>query len=107
MFVKDLYKMILYDIIITNKEYAKNIATLAALGWLPENVPDVICDLDVDDYFCGPSDDRDSDDRNCIWEFCKELPDEQQAIYIKLKITKDILAISFHFPEKPIIYPFK
>jgi len=85
----------------------KNLATLSALGWLPEDVPAVICDLDVDDYFCGPSDDWNSGDRNCIWEFGKYLPDHQKTIYIKLKVTEDVLAISFHFQEKAIIYPFK
>ena len=48
-----------------------------------------------------------SNDRNCIWEFGKYLPDEQKTIYIKLKLTDDILAISFHFQEKEIVYPFK
>ena len=85
----------------------KNMETLAALGWFPQDVSAVIYELEVEDYFSGPSDDWNNDDRNCIWEFGKFLPDEKQTIYLKLKITDEILAISFHFKEKEIIYPFK
>ena len=112
---KSQFKLALFQIkdLISKKKFRfledrrKNMETLAALGWLPQYVPDVIYDLEVEDYFCGPSDDWNSDDRNCIWEFGKYLPDEKQTIYIKLKLTDDILAISFHFQEKEIVYPFK
>ena len=112
---KSQVKLALFQIksLISQKKFRfledrrKNMETLAALGWLPQDVLDVIYDLEVEDYFSGPSDDWNSDDRNCIWEFGKCLPDEQKTIYIKLKLTDDILAISFHFQEKEIVYPFK
>lgn len=112
---KSQVKLALFQIksLISQKKFRfledrrKNMETLAELGWLPQDVPDIIYELEVDDYFSGPSDDWNSNDHNCIWEFGKYLPDEQKTIYIKLKLTDDILAISFHFPEKEIVYPFK
>lgn len=83
----------------------KNMATFAALGLTPSDVPDILRELTYKNYAKGPEDDRNTSDRQCIWVFGYHFEDDE--IYIKLKITEDnLLNISFHIAEHPLKYPY-
>ena len=84
----------------------KNIQTLAKLGLLPEDVFQILLELTPQNYYRGPSNDYDTEEIDCIWEFGITI--EQQEIYIKLKLTEDYVKdISFHIAERKIEYSFK
>ena len=84
----------------------KNIRTLTTLGLLPENVFQILLELTPQNYYRGPSNDYDTKETDCIWEFGITIDDRE--IYIKLKLQEDCVKdISFHFAEQKIEYPFK
>lgn len=84
----------------------KNIRTLAALGLLPEDVFQILLELTPENYYRGPSQDYDTGESDCIWEFGITI--EQKEIYIKLKLTDDFVKdISFHFAEREMDFPLK
>lgn len=84
----------------------KNIDTLAELGILPEDVFDLLLELTPENYYKGPSKDYNTDEKDCIWEFGIKI--NERDIYIKLKLMTDFVKdISFHFAERPLIFPFQ
>lgn len=84
----------------------KNIATLAALGILPEDVFSILLELTPQNYYRGPTNDYDTGERDCIWEFGITVSDRE--IYVKLKLEEEFVKdISFHFAEREIEYPFR
>ncbi|WP_455631520.1 type II toxin-antitoxin system MqsR family toxin [Megamonas sp.] len=88
------------------KKRKKNMISLALLGLTPEDIPEIIAELRYENYSSGPEDDRDREDKNCIWVFGYQY--EEYEIYIKLKITtEELLNISFHIAEYPMKYPHK
>ena len=84
----------------------KNIQTLAELGLLPKDVFQILFELTPQNYYRGPSNDYDTKEIDCIWEFGTFIEDKE--IYIKLKLTDDYVKnISFHIAERKIEYLFK
>ena len=87
-------------------ERQKNLETLAQLAMLPEDIIEEINSLTCEDYCSGPSDDRNSAEKNCIWEFGKQIDDV--TVYIKIKLTvEEVLTISFHTAERELRYHYK
>ena len=85
----------------------KNMDTLAKLGFLTQNVNEIILQLTYKNYLNGPSDDRDFiEDKKTIWEFGYHI--ENNPIYIKIKIMHidNVIGISFHIAEKPLHFHF-
>lgn len=86
----------------------KNIETLAALELTPKQRDEIIQNLTVEDYYKGPrKEDFHSDDAQ-MWEFGKQVNDEE--VYIKITLgrtSSSAICISFHIAERPIQYPFK
>lgn len=80
----------------------KNMATLAALGFLVSDVKDELMDLSYSDYISGPEEDRDRPNSDCLWIFKRRI--NGQVIYIKYKVEYQtdgkVKVISFHFDEK-------
>ncbi|MFA4137706.1 MULTISPECIES: hypothetical protein [unclassified Brevibacillus] len=64
--------------------------------------------LTYKNYYRGPNPDHNGSPGD-VWEF--GLEDDGTEIYIKLKIRTppkdDLLFMSFHFPARPIVYPYK
>ncbi len=91
----------------------KNKATLAALGFIEEDVFREILELCAEDYEEGPLIDKDGYNKDW-WVFGKII--QGHEIYIKLKV-KDrnlegekqltCLCISFHFAERTLKLPYK
>ncbi|UOF90510.1 hypothetical protein LSG31_22070 [Fodinisporobacter ferrooxydans] len=80
------------------------------LGELGISIKDAFAMLDLltfENYYRGPSPDHAKPNQQ-VWEFgIEEVPAD---IYIKLTIRKtrnDLLFMSFHFAERPIVYPYK
>ncbi len=77
----------------------KNMTSIYEMGLSIFNVEEIISELQVDDYYRGPSSDHKfpNDD---IWEFISHY--EMYKIYIKLKLDNGDLAIclSFHEAER-------
>lgn len=85
-----------------------NRQTLLYLGLTKRNLEEILLGLTVLDYCRGPEPDRDKQGE--IWEFGKEVKDEN--IYIKLKVTevggkKIAKCISFHIAKYVLKYPYK
>ncbi|GMT39897.1 MAG: hypothetical protein IEMM0001_0632 [bacterium] len=85
-----------------------NRQTLNYLGLTKRNLEEILLDLTVLDYCKGPKDDRDQPGE--IWEFGKNVKDED--IYIKLKVAevngkKIAKCISFHIAKYKLQYPYK
>lgn len=86
----------------------KNMDTLADLGKQVQDVREVLLSLTPDDYCQGPFEDRGIEGQ--LWEFGKTV--DSKEIYIKIKLSEDkrdrcVRVLSFHYPERPIYYPFK
>lgn len=91
-------------VFINRKE---NISCLSELGFRMADVRDVILELSVLNYSCGPIRDRNMPGE--FWVFGKMISGRE--IYIKLKLaTIDILRIvrivSFHSAKEIMYYPF-
>lgn len=77
----------------------KNLQALSEHGLTIADAKNEIIGLAVGDYYKGPKEDFDSTQPGDVWEFKKNVDDEQ--FYVKLKIQnrngKDILkCLSFH-----------
>lgn len=86
----------------------ENMKTLSALEMNTNDVKDVILSLSLLDYIDGPFEDRSFPGQ--LWEFGKVV--RGREVYIKLKLSSDkreswLRVLSYHFPNKPIIYPFR
>lgn len=77
----------------------KNMTSIYEMGLSIFNVEEIISELQVDDYYRGPSSDHKfpNDD---IWEFISHY--ETYKIYIKLKLDNDdfVICLSFHETER-------
>ncbi|WP_052807263.1 type II toxin-antitoxin system MqsR family toxin [Risungbinella massiliensis] len=81
--------------------------TLSQLGISIRDAFALVYDLTVENYYRGPSADHKIPTES-VWEFGWE--EEPQDIYIKLKfrsVRDDLLMMSFHFANRPIVYPYK
>ena len=84
----------------------KNMDTLAKLGITPAGCITYINSLTYRNYLSGPADDRDTNEKDCIWEFGTSI--NEMDVYIKIKhvVDDDILVLSFHEAEKPFVFRF-
>jgi hypothetical protein len=92
--------------IIFAGERSKNMEFLAELGITPEGCFTYLRQMSYKNYLSGPADDRDTDDKACIWEFGTII--EGTNVYIKIKHLTDegLLILSFHKAEKPFVFRF-
>lgn len=86
----------------------KNNNTLAILGITPKHRVELIKSLNYKNFYRGPTPDHAKPSEEC-WEFGKWF--KGREIYIKLKIykindRKRGKALSFHFAERSITYPY-
>ncbi len=102
-------KLLLED---TNKlcvasDRKKNMDTLARQGITPAGCITYINSLTYKNYLSGPSDDRDTQEEKCIWEFGTTIHDID--VYIKIKHMKedDVLVLSFHEAERPFVFRYE
>ncbi len=84
----------------------KNIDSLARLGITPDGYITYLNSLTYKNYLSGPSDDRGTQEKKCIWEFGTTIHDSD--VYIKIKHSKEdnILVISFHVAERPFVFRY-
>jgi hypothetical protein len=63
-------------------------------------------ELTYKNYLSGPSDDRDTKEEKCVWEFGTTI--QGHDIYIKIKHLEEenILLLSFHEAEKPFVFRY-
>ena len=79
----------------------KNLQTLAMLGLTWEDAKAEIYTLTINDYFQGPSVDRNFPTSDRLWVFKKKIDGE--SIYIKFKVLYmedgSVRVVSFHIDE--------
>jgi ribosomal protein S9 len=106
-FLEELHtKMKIFGILFRD-DREKNRNTLQELEIVPSYRKVVVENLRVEDYVQGPV----VDELNRLgemWVFGKDV--KGREIYIKVMIsgtTSQTICISFHFAERPLVYPFK
>ena len=80
----------------------KNVKFMMEYGLLEEDIKDIILDLDISNYFRGPTKDHNPNLSGDVWEFKYRLElDEYMTIYIKVRYNppNDLVCISFHLDE--------
>jgi len=85
------------------------IDTASQLGIDQKDVIEEIKSLSVEDYFRGPSKDRELKSGD-VWEFGKQILGHEVYIKLVLKGNKKeqwLTVLSFHFPKFKITYPFR
>lgn len=85
----------------------KNIESLARAGILASDVKDFILGLRVEDYLNGPVDDRNTGEKDCVWEFGVKASDDMKDFYIKVMVSDEVICYSFHEQEKPFVYHYR
>ncbi len=89
------------------QDRSKNFLTLAELELTFEKVKSILKELKVSNYSQGPRADTlytNSD----MWVFGKEI--KSREVYIKITLGNpgsEVICISFHFSEHPMVYPYK
>lgn len=106
-FLNDFHqKLKVFDILFRD-ELGKNQQALADLDLTPAMRRKVIEQIEKWDYTEGPLDDK-LYGLASIWVFGKTI--KQREVYIKISMGlphHQVICISFHIAEKPMIYPFK
>lgn len=80
----------------------KNVEFMREYGLVEEDIKDIILDLEISNYFRGPSKDHNPKYSGDIWEFKYKLElDEYITIYIKVRYNppEKLVCISFHLDE--------
>lgn len=94
-----------FDIYFINTD--KNIPGLLDLGLTANLRKEIVLNLEVENYYRGPSKDRDRPQFD-VWEFGVKL-NQVDEIYIKLSTRREnsrSICLSFHRAEIQIDYPF-
>ena len=106
-FLEELHtKMKIFGILFRD-DREKNRNTLQELEIVPSYRKVVVENLRVEDYVQGPVVDELNRLRE-MWVFGKDVKGSE--VYIKVMIsgtTSQTICISFHFAERPLVYPFK
>jgi hypothetical protein len=92
--------------IVYMRDREKNLQTQLDLELREFEKDKYVCELTVEDFYKGPTQDYNGGDD--FWEFGKMI--KKKEVYIKITMgigNKPVICISFHFPERPIKYPFK
>lgn len=104
-FLRDLKsKMNVFDVFFADRD--KNLQALADLEISASMRTEVLKNLEVGDYYKGPSKDRDQGPD--LWEFGKFV--NRKEVYIKVHMgneNRPVICVSFHLAERAIKYPFK
>lgn len=108
-FLKDfIFKLEFWGILIRlDRTNPKNTTTLLALELKYADIKEILKELKPEDYSQGPLPDKlyhNSD----MWVFGKII--KKREVYIKIQLgaqDSEVICISFHFPERPMNYPFK
>jgi hypothetical protein len=93
--------------ILYRDERGKNSRTLLELEITPASRRAIIETLEVNDYSEGPLEDT-LHHIAPMWVFGKLV--RKKEIYIKISIGRpgsNVICISFHLAERPMVYPFK
>lgn len=80
----------------------KNVEFMREYGLIEEDIKDIILDLNITNYFRGPTKDHNPKYNGDVWEFKYELDiDGYITIYIKVRYNppKELVCISFHLDE--------
>ncbi len=86
----------------------KNKQALLDLEITPQQRTDFLNELEVDDYYRGPTKDSNDTSNPDYWEFGKSVNGKE--VYIKInfgKTNRPVICISFHVAERPITYKFR
>jgi hypothetical protein len=97
-------KMEVFDVVFLDRD--KNLRALIDLEITRVSRKELLKELNVEDYFRGPT--KDVDNGPSLWEFGRLL--KQKEVYIKITIgamNKPVICISFHLAERVIAYPFR
>lgn len=97
-------KIEVFDVVFLNRE--KNLQALLDLEIVKASRKDKLKELQVSDYYKGPSQDQFGGED--LWEFGKKI--KGKDVYIKISMgrqNKPVICISFHLAERKIKYPFK
>lgn len=108
-FINDFnIKLDIWDVLIrTDRTNARNMTTILDLEFSITQVKEELRKLSVEEYSEGPLPDtlyHISD----MWVFGKMI--KNREVYIKVQLghpQSQTICISFHYPARPICYPFK
>ncbi len=94
-------------LIVYKEERGKNRQALLDLGITPRDRDDYIKQLQVKNYYKGPTENYDYNSGS-LWEFGTDVNGSEVYVKISMGIkNKPVICISFHLAEYPIEYPFK
>lgn len=106
-FLKDFkQKLKVFDVVLIRTD--KNSQTLLDLGITYTDLKTCLSNLEVENFYKGPEEDRYDQNNPEVWEFGMQLKSEE--IYIKISMGKEnnkVICKSFHIAERSIKYPFK
>ncbi|RNI24031.1 toxin [Rufibacter latericius] len=106
-FLNDFHAKLGVFNILFRDDRGKNSKTLLALEITPASRRKIIEELEVIDYSEGPLEDT-LYDVAPMWVFGKNV--KREEVYIKISMgrpSSNVICISFHLAEKPMVYPFK
>ena len=84
----------------------KNMDTFAMLGITATGCLEYLRQLTYKNYLSGPSDDRDTGEEKCVWEFGITIRELDIYIKIKHRTEDNMLVLSFHKAEQPFIFRY-
>lgn len=106
-FLQELKQIItIWPIFYINRP-KNSIQHLADLGITANSREQIINKLEIEDYSQGPEPETQFNGKD-LWVFGKVI--KTQEVYIKLTISKNsgnVICISFHKADYPIVFPFK
>ncbi|WP_051205584.1 type II toxin-antitoxin system MqsR family toxin [Butyrivibrio sp. FC2001] len=84
----------------------KNMDLFAKLGITATGCLTYLRQLTYENYLSGPEDDRDTGEKDCVWEFGIVI--NEIDIYIKIvhKVNDNMLVLSFHEAERPLVFRY-
>ena len=90
--------------IATNRK--KNMDLFAKLGITATGCLTYLRQLTYKNYLSGPEDDRNTGEKNSVWEFGIVI--NEISVYIKIvhKVSDNILVLSFHEAERPLVFRY-
>jgi len=106
-FLSDFHTKLSVFNILFRDERGKNSRALLELEITPASRREIIEELEINDYCEGPLEDT-LYGVAPMWVFGKTV--RKKEIYIKISMGRpgsNVLCISFHVAEKPMMYPFK
>ncbi|OKL42075.1 toxin [Pontibacter flavimaris] len=106
-FLSDFHTKLSVFSILFRDERGKNSRALLELEITPTSRREIIEELELNDYCEGPLEDT-LYGVAPMWVFGKVI--RKKEVYIKVSMGRpgsNVICISFHVAEKPMVYPFK